>query len=111
MNPVELALARGKALEILKAHLDRERPASEDSISAYMEQSLLLTWLARMGHPMLMSHLWGSVLTYMKDAGLVTYLTKQPAGPMGPTLLFWRITHDGHGVLEGTKHDPGVEVR
>jgi hypothetical protein len=111
MDPVELAIARGKALEILKAHLDRERSPDEESLGVYMEESLLLTWLARLGHPMLRSQLSGSVLTYLKDVGCVTYKTVQPAGPKGPTLLFWRVTHDGLAILEGTKNDRGIEVR
>jgi len=111
MDPVMLALARGKALEILKAHLDRERPAAEDSLAAYMEEGLLLVWLARMGYPFLRNQLNGSVMTYMHDAGLAAYRTLSPAGPKGPTLLFWRITHDGLQVLEGTKRDAGVEIR
>jgi hypothetical protein len=110
MDPVELALARGKALTILKAHLDRERPATEDSLGAYMIEDLLLTWLARLGHPMLRSQLNGSVMTYLKDAGLTAYKTMAPAGPSGPTLLAWRITHDGLQVLEGTRQDAGVRV-
>ncbi|MGD0263547.1 MAG: hypothetical protein ABSD47_01170 [Candidatus Methylomirabilota bacterium] len=110
MDPVELGLARGKALEILKAHLDRERPVGEESLGAYMVEELLLTWLARLGHPMLRSQLNGSVMTYLKDGGLVVYKSCQPAGPKGPTLLAWRITHDGLQVLEGTKADAGVRV-
>jgi hypothetical protein len=111
MDPVELAIARGKALEILKAHLDRERPASDDSHAAYMVDDLLMTWLARLGHPILRNTLNGSVMTYLKDAGLVLYRTDQPAGPRGPTFLRWRITHDGIQVLEGTRTDPGVNVQ
>jgi len=110
MDPVELAVARGKALEILKAHLDRERPTSEDSLSAYMTEDILLFWLARMGHPMLRSEMRGSLLTYLKDAGLVKYQEQQAGGPKGPTFLLWRITHDGLQVLEGTRNDPGVKV-
>jgi hypothetical protein len=105
-----MAIARGKALEILKAHLDRERPATEDSLAAYMVEDLLLSWLARLGHPMLRSQLSGSVMTYLKDAGLVRYRERQPAGPKGPTLLLWRITHDGLQILEGTRQDAGVRV-
>lgn len=111
MDSVELALARGKALEILKAHLDRERQPDQESLGVYMEEALLMTWLARLGHPMLRSQLAGSVLTYLKDIGAVAYRTVQPAGPRGPTLLFWRITHNGLQILEGTQRDPGVEVR
>ncbi len=111
MDAVEIAIARGKALEILKAHLDRERPTTADSLSAYMEETLLLTWLARIGHPMLRSQLNGSVMTYLKDRGCVAYRAVTPAGPKGPTLLFWRLTSDGMAVLEGTKQDPGVDVR
>jgi hypothetical protein len=111
MDPVELAIARGKALEILAAHLDRERQVSADSLAAYMEETLLLSWLARVGHPMMRNVLNGSVLTYLKDRGCVVYKPSQPAGPKGPTILYWRITSDGLAVLEGTKQDAGIEVR
>jgi hypothetical protein len=111
MGPVELALARGKTLEILQAHLDRERPTTEDSAAAYMVDDLLMSWLARLGYPMLRSTLNGSVCTYLKDAGLVTYKTSQPAGPKGPSLLLWRITHAGLQLLEGVRDDPGVKVQ
>jgi hypothetical protein len=110
MDTIELAVARGKTLEILKAHLDRERPTSEDSLSAYMTEDILIFWLARMGHPMIRNEMRGSLLTYLKDAGLVKYRDKQPGGAKGPTLIFWRITHDGLQVLEGTRSDPGVRV-
>jgi hypothetical protein len=111
MDPVELAVARGKALEILKAHLDRERPVDPDSRSSYMEETHLLTWLARIRHPMLPSELRGSVLTYLKDRGCVIYRADQPAGPRGPTVLMWRIWGDGFAIIEGTNRDPGVEIR
>lgn len=110
MEVIELTIARGKALEILRAHLDRERPAAEDSTNVYMTEDILLFWLARMGHAMLRNEMRGSLLTYLKDAGLVKYREVQPAGPKGPTLLLWRITHDGLRVLEGTLHDPGIKV-
>ena len=110
MDPIELASARGKALELLRAHLDRERPTSDDSLASYMIEDLLLSWLARLGHPMMRNELNGSVMTYLRDAKLATYRTDQPAGPKGPTFMRWRITHDGMQVLEGTKEDPGVKL-
>lgn len=111
MTPVETALARWRALEIMKSHLDRERPdASDDSLAVYMEDGLLLRWMARRGHPMLISHLRGSILTYLRDGGYVAYKQQQPAGPGTSVLLFWRITHDGIQLLEGTRTDPGVSL-
>lgn len=110
MDRAELALARGRTLEILRAHLDRERSITPDSSPVYMIEDLLLTKLAFFGHPMLRGELSGSVLTYLKDAGLVEYKVVQPAGARGPTLLMWRITHDGIQVFEGIRSDPGVRI-
>ena len=110
MNPVELTLARWRALEILKGHLDRERDAAQDSLGVYQEDGLLLRWMARRGHPMLINQLRGSILTYLKDGGYVVYREYAPAGPGTTVLLYWRITHDGLQILEGTRTDPGVRL-
>jgi len=110
MDPIVLAMARGGALELLRGWLDRERPITAASDAAYMETDLLLRMLARRGYPMSRNQLNGSVLTYLRDAGLAEYRTSTPAGPQGPTLLLWRITHEGLQVLEGTRTDAGVQV-
>ncbi len=110
MTPVELALARGRALEILQAWLDRERKTAPTSAPAYMVDDLLLSMLAHHGYPLMKHELNGSVMTYLRDLGAVEYKTQQPAGPKGPTLLMWRITAAGLALLEGTKQDPGVKV-
>jgi hypothetical protein len=103
-------MARGRALEFLRAWMDRERPTLMSSEPAYMVDDLLLTLMARHGYPMMRQELNGSVMTYLKDAGLAEYRMSQPAGPRGPSLLAWRITHDGLAVLEGTQTDPGIQV-
>jgi hypothetical protein len=111
MDPIEVAVARGLALQILKAHLDREHPIDMDSLSSFMEERSLLLWLARRGSPMLLNQMNGSVMTYLKDRGCAIYKANQPAGPTGPTLLFWRIWGDGWAILEGAKKDPGIVVQ
>jgi hypothetical protein len=110
MDPIELAVARWVALEVLQAHLNRQRETTEDSLSAYARSGLVLNWLARRGFPMERGTLDGSVLTYLKDAGYVRYRTEQPAGPRGETVLYWRITKDGMQILEGARTDPGIRV-
>lgn len=110
MDPTVLAMARGVAMELLRGWLDRERPISASSNASYMETDLLLRMLARRGYAMTRNQLMGSVLTYLRDAGLAEYRTSRPAGPQGPTLLLWRITHDGIQILEGHRQDPGITI-
>jgi len=103
-------MVRGRALEFLRAWLDRERPISFGSEPTYMVDDLLQEILAHNGYPMTRAMLNGSIMTYLRDAGLAEYRTSQPAGPKGPALISWRITHDGMAVLEGRKIDDGVRV-
>jgi hypothetical protein len=110
MGPTELHAARGQALELLQGWMDRERTVTPTSDPAYLKDILLLKMMARHGYPMERHELNGTVLTYLKDEGMVEYKPTQPDGPRGETYLSWRITHHGLQVLEGTRTDPGVEV-
>ncbi len=110
MDPIRLALARGKALMILLSQLNLNQEHGEDSLNRYMLEGILLNWLARRGFPMQSGELTGSVMTYLKDRGYVIYRKDQPAGPGTSVDLYWRITAEGQQILEGLRQDPGVRV-
>lgn len=110
MTRVELALARGEALKILRDFLNRERELTPTSDPTYIAEDLLAEILSDRGYPMPAEELRGSVLFYLENVKLIEYKPFRVEGSKPITLLRWRIMHDGYQVLEGNKHDPGIKV-
>ena len=110
MTSPELALARGTVLLILQDFLNRRRPVAATSGPTYLVEDLLAEMLSDRGYPIPEGELGGSVLSYLKGAGLIEYRTSEPMGPEKRIFLSWRITHDGQQVLERKREDPGIKV-
>ena len=100
-------VARGAILRTLKLWDSRNRHPGKDSAEHYMSEVLLQAHLAMFEHIPLPEGELRSLLTYLKDKGLVLYKEV----PVGREVdLVWRIFGDGTDVLEGRIRMPGIKV-
>jgi hypothetical protein len=110
MDPIELAVARGVALRILQKWDVREREVTSSSDPTFMDADLFRAKMANWQQHFSDGELRGDICGYLNGIGAVEYKTIEPRGPGRGAFLSWRITPVGKGLLEGTRHDPGVRI-
>ena len=107
LDELTSAVVRGAALRTLRLWLNRDRPAGEDSLEAYMSEDLLQAHVAGFENVRVPIGELRAQLTYMQDKGLVKYKEIRIGRE---TYLRWRILADGVELLEGNRTVPGIRV-